>query len=901
MAITGTPTTIGDDIVTVTPTGSYSIDAQAGNDKLVLDFSSLGADIGYTYVGSGYYRYTDGVRTTVDFLNFERYDITGGAGADLLVGGALADRLVGNAGNDRFEGGLGADTIIGGTGMDRWVADYSTFASAVSLDLLGVGVSTVVGSGATLSAVEAISLSTGAGADVINTAAYSANDDVSTAAGNDYVALGRGVDSAHGGDDIDTLRMDWSGMTDPNAGIGNSYVGSGWYRYGNGADRLDYQGFERYDLIGGAGGDVLYGAALNDTLAGNAGNDLLASGGGVDNVSGGDGIDIWRVDTSARPTATIINLQTQTTNYGAVLAGIERIEFTGGNGPDQVTALAGVYNDSISTGNGNDLVSTGRGVDSADGGAGTVDKLVMDWSAISDPRQGISLSYVGSDWWRYQATSGDRLDFRYFETYELRGGAGDDALTGGALNDTLIGNGGDDTLNGGIGDGIFDGGAGNDLWTADLSAQSIALFDAIASQTAAQVTGLGLSVSAIERLSLTTGNFADVISTEGYALNDYIGTSGGNDKLNGGLGFDTLDGGSGSDIMTVNYATATSAVSNVYVGSGFNRYQMADGTARVDWINMERFALTGGLGNDSLNGGASGDTLIGNNGDDVLNGNRGMDSIVGGAGRDTYIGDYSNLATAVTLTLTAAGSGTIGGVGTKLATVENISLSTGAGADVINLAAATGSDTLATGNGDDVVNLGRGIYESVDLGLGIDTLTLDASLATAGLHEWYIGSGYTRIQATDGSYTADMAGVDHLNVAGSAYSDHLYGFDLSDTLNGKAGTDFLDGGKGDDILIGGTGADLFIFSDLYNAGHDQISDFSAGDLIRLSGYTVTGSVGAGNGSTMLTGGVQVSSAGGVSTLHIGLDATAGADLHIDITGSFAGANFLLSGSDILFV
>lgn len=901
MAITGTPTTVADDVVTITPTGSYSVDGQAGTDTLVLSLASLGSDLIYYGIGGGWYRYTDEVRTTIDFVNFERFQITGGTGDDQIYGGALADVLIGGLGNDRFDSGLGADTVTGGSGLDRWVANYVAAASPITLTLSAVAPAIVGGSGAELSGIEAISMTTGAGADVLVTEAYRANDDVFTGAGNDLVALGRGVDSANGGDDVDTLRMDWSGIASVNSGITSTGIGGGWYRYAAGGDRLDYVGFENYHLIGGAGSDALYGSLLNDTLVGNSGNDLLDSGAGTDTVDGGLGLDTWRVDTSGRTGLTVIDLVNQTANYGASLAGIERIQFTGGNGVDRITALSGDFDDAFSTGAGNDTVTTGRGTDSANGGDGTLDKLVMDWSGITDPRHGITSVGIGGGWYRYASASGDRLDYVGFETYVLTGGAGDDVLYGSVLNDTLAGSGGDDTLDGGAGDGTIIGGDGIDLWAADLSAQGACRFDATLSQTTAQVTGIGLSVSTIERVSLNTGNGADVISTQDYAFNDYVYSAGGNDTLNAGLGIDTLNGGDGTDVMVLNYASALTGIYSFGIGGGWTRTEMADGTSHVDWFGMERFALTGGRGNDALSGGALNDTLIGGSGDDVLNGNRGTDSVNGGLGIDTYIGDYSNLANAVSLTLSATGAGTVIGGGSRLAGIENVNLATGSGGDIINLSAVNGSDVISSGSGDDSINVGRGLYESVNAGEGVDTLTVDAALSTGGTRMFGIGGGWSRIQATNGSYTADMVGVETLNFLGSASGDRVYGFGSSDTLNGRGGTDFLDGGQGNDVLTGGAGADVFVFSDLWNAGRDSITDGTAGDLIRLSGRPLVGSVSAGDGAGLLAGEVSLTTVGGVTSLHVGLDTVAGADFHLDLAGTFGTGSFILSGSDVLFV
>lgn len=901
MAITGTPTTTGDNLVTITPTDSYSVDALDGVDTLKLNFASLTSDVSHSYYSGGYYRFTDNFLTTVDYLNFERFDLTMGSGDDVLIGADLNDRLIGGAGNDWFSGGLGADTMVGGTGSDRWQADYSTVAANVALTLLATGTATIAATGANLNGIEAITLTTGAGADIINTEAYGLDDTVYSGSGIDLVELGRGVDLAHGGEDEDTLHMDWSAVTDPTLAIGHAYYSAGYYRYSNGEDQLDYQAFERYHMEGGAGHDVLYGAGLNDTLIGNAGNDLLAGGQGKDVIDGGVGTDLWRADTSDRFALTVVNLVTQTTNYGTTLSGVERLDYTGGNAIDRVTASSGVYDDVIITGSGNDVVTTGRGVDSTHGGDGTADKLVMDWSGITNDNHGIGHAYYSGGYYRYQSASGDRLDYQGFEIYDMTGGAGDDVLVGGDMNDVLRGNGGNDTLSSGIGDAVIDGGAGNDLWVADISAQGRAIFNAVKSQTTAQIGSLDLSVLGIEQLSLSTGNGGDKISTAGYALNDWISTAGGTDLVNAGLGRDTMDGGAGVDILQLNYSSATSTVSNAYYSGGYYRYQMADASSWAEWINFERFDITGGSFNDRLDGGALADTLSGGDGNDVLNGGAGKDVIEGGRGNDTYIGNYGTLAGAVTLTLTAAGAGTVTGPATKLTGIENVQLTTGSGADVINLSAARGNDVVNTGIGDDTINLGKGMRESADGGLGTDTMILNASLATSGLRMAYYSGGYYRINSTDGKYIADFAGMERLNITGGNGSDRLFGFDLGDTLSGGTGTDFLDGGKGNDILTGGAGADAFVFSDLANAGRDRIVDGTVGDLIRLSGLGLVGSVTAGTGGAATAGQVFVSSAGGVSTLSIGLDATAGADLRIDLTGTFTASDFSISGSDILFI
>ena len=903
MPISGIPTTAGNDTVTVSPTGSYSIDGQAGVDTLVLNYGGLAGDITNDYAGGGWYSFSDAYRSSVTYINFERFVITGGSGNDYLSGAGLNDRLVGGAGFDTLAGGLGADTIIGGAGVDRWNGDYSSLAGPVRLTLATTGFANIAATGARISGIEAIDLTTGGGADRIDTSAYGNNDVIRTGGNNDLIASGRGRDIVDGGAGTDTLVMDWSGISNAAQGITGSYIGGGWNRYAAASgDQLDFINIERFNLTGGAGNDWLGGGGMNDQLTGNGGNDFLDGGAGVDAVDGGAGVDTWQVNTSARGSVTEVNLTDQTTNYGATLSGIEQIRYTSGGARDTVTALAGAFDDTFATGGGNDSVTTGRGRDRADGGDGR-DLLVMDWSAITDASFAIANSYLGGGWFRYAAASGDQLDYVNFDQFNLTGGAGNDSLSGGADNDTLVGGGGDDVLSSGVGNAEIVGGTGNDLWSADLSNRGAVRFNAHQGQTTAQLTSLfGMSVLGIEQLALTTGTAADSISMQGFARDDHIVTNDGNDTVNGGRGIDTMDGGLGDDILVVNYATATSDVTNSYVGGGWFRYAMGDGSVtHVDWINFERFRVTGGSGNDHLDGGALNDTLRGNGGNDVLNGGSGTDVIVGGAGSDTWIGEFSALGQAITLNLTAAGNGTVAGPGTHLTGVESVHIVTSGLNDLIDLSLGSGNDDVRTLEGDDVIRLGRGLTEVADGGGGNDFLQFDASLAESGVRMRYDGGGWTGAHSTSGDYNVSFVNIETVEIIGSTHNDRLYGLDGNDTLDGNAGLDRLDGGHGNDQLTGGVGTDVFNFSDIWNAGVDVITDAAAGDILRMEGVGLVGAMGSGDGSTLMGGEMDLSVAGGVTTLHLGLDGTAGADFSVTLQGVYAVGDFSLSGSDVLLI
>jgi hypothetical protein len=153
MPITGTPSA-GNDLITITPSGLFGR-CPGWHRHPETELFQQHRRCPALYYSGGYYRYTDDFLTTVDYLNFERFDLTMGSGDDMLVGGALNDRLVGGGGNDWFSGGLGADTMIGGAGSDRWEADYSTVGHRCRPDPLAVGTATIAATGANLNGIEA--------------------------------------------------------------------------------------------------------------------------------------------------------------------------------------------------------------------------------------------------------------------------------------------------------------------------------------------------------------------------------------------------------------------------------------------------------------------------------------------------------------------------------------------------------------------------------------------------------------------------------------------------------------------------------------------------------------------------------------------------------------------------
>ena len=90
-----------------------------------------------------------------------------------------------------------------------------------------------------------------------------------------------------------------------------------------------------------------------------------------------------------------------------------------------------------------------------------------------------------------------------------------------------------------------------------------------------------------------------------------------------------------------------------------------------------------------------------------------------------------------------------------------------------------------------------------------------------------------------------------------------------------------------------------MFSVSTSAGPDTIADAAPGDVIRLSGATLTGTVTVGNGAGLGQGQVQMEVINGNTVLHIGTNSTPGSDGDVILNGVYDAGQFTLSGSDIL--
>src|SRR6266511_3440348 len=206
----------------------------------------------------------------------------------------------------------------------------------------------------------------------------------------------------------------------------------------------------------------------------------------------------------------------------------------------------------------------------------------------------------------------------------LFGLAGNDVLIGGSGPDALAGGDGDDRLSGAGGVNTLSGGAGSDVVVEsgdvnfNLSNTNLTFGSAVD------------SLAGIERAMLTGGAGANTLTAPGFSGAATLNGMGGADLLIGGNGADTLIGGDGADTLTggrvantVNRGAGNDQLSETGdVNFTLSNAALTFGSASDALSGVERAALTGGGGDNTIDGSAFGGML-------TLNGQGGSDLLIG--------------------------------------------------------------------------------------------------------------------------------------------------------------------------------------------------------------------------------------------------------------------------------
>lgn len=397
----------------------------------------------------------------------------------------------------------------------------------------------------------------------------------------------------------------------------------------------------------------------------------------------------------------------------------------------------------------------------------------------------------------------------------IDGGGGNDALYGGDGADVLSGDGGNDLLDGGPGEDILRGGTGDDVYLVDNPGDIVTEAIGEGYDTVRSTVSTTLSANVEALIYIGTGS----AQLNGNELANSITGSVGNDIISGADGDDRLAGGNGADTL--------------YGGNGNDR-------------------LLGEDGNDVLDGGAGADIIDGGAGDDRVVYDAADQSIAGGAGIDTLVlrsgavVDLSRFSTSQIAGKSVFGFENVDASDSAEAVVLTGSafsntLSGGSGADI--LYGGAGSDRLSGGDGDDVLDGGANA-DVVDGGAGNDRILYDAAdisvLGGAGTDTLVVRDGVT---IDLGRFTTSQIagksvwGFENVDASGATASVTLSGSMYNNVLIGGSGNDTIRGGGGWDILTGNGGSDRFVFDNASVAagGRARITDFTASDIIDLSG------------------------------------------------------------------
>ena len=713
--------------------------------------------------------------------------IFGDAGNDVLHGGDGKDTLYGGAGDDTLDGGTGRDTVDGGDGND------------VITDLTGEDVITGGAGNDTISVkvdFDALnngvgSLDAGDGDDLVTIlnngyTTYSA----SMGAGDDTVSItGLAEDVTLSlGAGRDTIRFD-------NYGPGNSSVLTITdFQAGAGGDRVDFLSMLNH-MLTFLSGDIPAGAnpfALGFATLEQVGNDVVLYF-DLERVAGG----LYRYPiarfigtTVAQFTAdNFAGADPATTGASAPHAIINNVTIAAG----QVDAATNVYPHFTYIGSGSGNVQfVNHGV-------------VTTTGTTSNDALGFLVNYGGSivsaaslfdnavdGVFRVVANGPASDGLIYGETYGFKAPGSYVRFTNEGLFEV--------TAAGGTATGVLTG--YSTLGLANVNSGTIKVtsgYDAYGVQFAGfDGTFTNNGTINVHGDDYAIGIYSDQYNGDRILNNGTITVTTSPDSPYASIGILLFEGYPNVAYTHINTGTINADIAFAVI-SGSNNLHTADTLVNSGAING---TIILGDGNDVLHntGSISGRTLLGT-GNDLYDGRGGTHSgsIEGGDGADVLIGGNG-------------GESLYGDEGAD-------QISGGGGDDFVD--GGQGGDALDGGAGFDILSY----YES----LGAITIDLSAGIVTAGGDTDYIRN----FEEVVGSRGNDV-------VIGSVHADTLLGANGDDHLSGGVGDDILLGNAGNDVLSGGSGNDRFIFQ--AGDGHDEITDFAAGDSIEIYGATAAQSV-----------------------------------------------------------
>ncbi len=250
--------------------------------------------------------------------------VIGSNGDDVISGGDGSDNIFGVSGNDELNGGAGDDVVTGGAGAD-------TILDGAGDDL-----------------VEA-----GSGDDIIISG--TGDDILDGGSGNDTLDLSAATTGVFVDLDVNSSDTTGTPSTEGTAGgeLGNDLL------------------IEIENVIGGTGGDVLFGNNGSNRIYGNAGDDTIHGFGGADFLDGGEGFDLALF--AAAGAGVVADLAAGTAGPNTLV----NFEALGGSAVGSDILLGDAGDNDLIGGGGDDTLNGRMGDDILIGDSG-VDTYVLD-------------------------------------------------------------------------------------------------------------------------------------------------------------------------------------------------------------------------------------------------------------------------------------------------------------------------------------------------------------------------------------------------------------------------------------------------------------------------------------------------------------------------------------------
>ncbi|KAF0175576.1 MAG: calcium binding hemolysin protein, partial [Caulobacteraceae bacterium] len=348
---------------------SASIQGRGGSDLITGtaqgDTLSGGAGADTVHAGDG-----------EDIVAAGSWSLTGGG----VLEDTVKDLLYGDSGNDSLYGGA-EDTFDGGTefgGLDFAQISMTSATASLNIDfrMQSNGVTIILATGGSVSGIEKLQVTLGAGNDVIQDldtdGVYfggDGNDIINGFGGADRLNGQAGADALSGGDGDDLL---------------DGGSGADVFDGGAGVDTVTYAsalaGVVSRMGASGQGGDAagdtftsienLIGSRFSDELVGNSAANVIEGDQGADAIDGGAGVDMASYSVSgAGVTVTLGGAASGGDAAGDVLSNFEGLRgsgfadaLTGDGGANRLEGLAG--DDVLQGSAGNDTLLGGLGSDS---------------------------------------------------------------------------------------------------------------------------------------------------------------------------------------------------------------------------------------------------------------------------------------------------------------------------------------------------------------------------------------------------------------------------------------------------------------------------------------------------------------------------------------------------------